>query len=148
MRDERIISALIGLVGACGSNPKTEDTDRVMLEALSFIRCCPEAGEAEIQKMVERIHEEKFAVSPGCAQCAMPCGNTSDYDMQRLSTAAPEIRTLKLRLLEEIRETACLAQGREIDLLYQALAYVGYDVDEAMLQSLLERMKSGREEDR
>ena len=70
--DEAVISALIGLAGACNNNPKTLRTDRVLLRAL--------AGELD----AEAVRAEKFAVAPDCAVCANPCGNTSDYDMDRL----------------------------------------------------------------
>ena len=36
MEENRIISALIGLVGACNNNPKTENTDHVIIKALAF----------------------------------------------------------------------------------------------------------------
>ena len=36
MKEDKTISALIGLVGACNNNPKTENTDRVIIKALAF----------------------------------------------------------------------------------------------------------------
>lgn len=35
MQKDKIISALIGLVGACNNNPKTENTDRLVIKALA-----------------------------------------------------------------------------------------------------------------
>ena len=36
MEKNKIISALIGLIGACNNNPKTENTDRIVIKALAF----------------------------------------------------------------------------------------------------------------
>ena len=35
MREDKVISALIGLAGACSSNPKTDATDNVVIKALA-----------------------------------------------------------------------------------------------------------------
>ena len=128
IQDEAVISALIGLAGACNNNPKTEQTDRLLLMAL--------AGE----RSAEEVRAEKFAVAPDCAVCANPCGNTSDYDMDRLYTADPEVHGAKVQILAALRETAkSLLQTpeAEIDLFYKALLYVGSDLDLDALRALL-----------
>ena len=100
---DKIISALIGLARACGSNPKTENTDALVIKALAF----PEGGDdSAISRMVEAIHEEKFTISPGCATCASPCGNTSDYDLSLLYQAQEDVRTVKLVILAALRKAA------------------------------------------
>ena len=76
MQGDRIISALIGLVGAMSNNGKTERTDSVVREA--FLRLTD--GDSE-EETVQKIHAEKFAIAPDCTNCLNPCGNTSDYDM-------------------------------------------------------------------
>lgn len=43
MDEKGIISALIGLTGACNNNPKTENTDHVVIKALAFPVVWPEA---------------------------------------------------------------------------------------------------------
>ena len=78
MREDGILSALIGLVGACGGNPKTANTDKVIVKALAFPLLHPEE---DVSGTVEAVRAEKNAVAPHCAHCASPCGNTSDYDM-------------------------------------------------------------------
>lgn len=42
MKEDKIISALIGLVGACSNNPKTAGTDSLVIKALAFPLLCPE----------------------------------------------------------------------------------------------------------
>ena len=59
MQGDRIISALIGLVGAVSNNGKTERTDSVVREA--FLRLTDGDNEEET---VQKIHVEKFAIAP------------------------------------------------------------------------------------
>lgn len=140
MQGDAVIGALIGLVGACNNNPKTGQTDRIFLKALAA------AGEAaDEQALLEEIRSEKHAIAPDCAVCSNPCGNTSDYDIERLYTAAEEIRGIKLQLLSAIRETAGMllhAPATEIDLLYKALLYVGCDLDTESLREVLEETRA------
>lgn len=141
MREDSIISALVGLAGACGSNPKTADTDQVVMEALAAPLLHPEWDRDALSQVVQGIHAEKNAVAPGCAHCAAPCGNTSDYDMRRLEGAPEEIRTLKRRLLAALQRVAAQHEEPPADMefFYKALAYVGYDVEEAPLLALVEQ---------
>lgn len=138
MREDKIISALIGLVGACGNNPKTENTDRLLIKALASV-----SDTQDISKTVDEIRKEKNLISPGCAVCKMPCGNTSDYDMSRIYTAEAEIRNAKLHILSEIQEAAkYIYQNKvslsesEIGFFYKALSYLSYDLEKAALLSL------------
>ena len=132
--EDRIISALVGLVGACGSNPKTENTDSVLMSALSA-----QPGDAAA---LAAIYAEKNAVSPGCATCAMPCGNTSDYDMGRIYAAPAEIRDLKLRIIARLRQTARnIGSGADCGIFYKALTYISLDLPESELQRLLEEIE-------
>ena len=137
---------LIGLVGACNNNPKTEHTDNLVLTALSF----PSNGRSE-SELIERIRAEKNAIAPNCATCATPCGNTSDYDVSRIYNAEPTVRDLKLQVLEQIRQLATyfLQNGITLTeentfLFYKALSYVSYDVSEQTLVALLEEIKQAK----
>ena len=150
MREDKIINALIGLVGACNNNPKTADTDSLVINALAFPLLCPGDDDKALQEMVDDIHSEKNCVAPGCAICAAPCGNTSDYDMRRIYEADDVIRKVKLQILEEIQKLAayvCCNQqfGRTLcidnRLFYKALSYVSYDMDEVGLLELLDEVK-------
>lgn len=145
LREGRIISALIGLAGACNNNPKTADTDSLVIRALAFPLLCPEYDDRALQEMVDRIHREKNSVAPGCAVCAAPCGGTSDYDMCRLYEADDGICRLKLQILKKLKGLAAYCHNQESgtipdidpDFFYKALLYVGSDMDEADLQGLL-----------
>ncbi len=146
MRGDRIISALIGLAGACSNNPKTADTDSLVIKALAFPLLCPEYDDKALQEIVNDIYLEKYSIAPGCAACAAPCGNTSDYDMRRIYEADDAIRKVKLQILEKLQKLAayacrCSKSGItsyiDISFLYKALSYVSYDIDEAELLGLL-----------
>lgn len=96
MREDIIISALVGLAGACSSNPKTADTDSLVIKALAFPLLHPGYDDKALREIVDDIHSEKNSVAPGCAMCTAPCGNTSDYDMRRIYEADDGIRRAKL----------------------------------------------------
>lgn len=96
-----LIGALVGLARATVNEPKTDDTDRVLREGL-LMAARPAAGEAELDRMKAIVQAEKHCVAPNCATCAMPCGNTDDYDMARLWAAPAEVRALKLRVLNSV----------------------------------------------
>lgn len=147
MREDAVISALIGLAGACGNNPKTANTDRLVIKALAFPVRYPECEDSVLQELADNIRTEKFTIAPGCAVCTAPCGNTSDYDMRRLYEAEDAIRSAKLRVLAKLQELAAGIFCRleedgqfpgDTGFFYKALSYVGYDVDEAALLALLE----------
>lgn len=151
MKENQIISALIGLVGACNNNPKTTDTDDLVIKALAFPLICPEYDDGTLQKMIDNIYSEKNSVAPGCAMCTAPCGNTSDYDMRRIYEADDEIRKLKLQILEKLPELAAYAyRNRQSGIpscidnvfFYKALSYVSYDMDAADLLGLLEEAEN------
>lgn len=146
MREDRIISALIGLVGACNNNPKTANTDSLVIKALAFPLLRPEFDDKELQEMINDIYSEKNSIAPGCATCMAPCGNTSDYDMRRIYEADDTIRKVKLRILEKLQKLAAYAYSNQetgiipytgSGFFYKALSYVSYDLDEAELLGLL-----------
>ena len=145
MQNDTVISVLIGLVGACNNNPKTEETDELILTALSY------SNGLEEKETIERIRAEKNRIAPGCAACATPCGNTSDYDINRLYSAEPTIRALKQQILTEISQLAtCTLQHRvtltdeNMRIFYKALSYVSYDLTEQTLLELLEEIQRAR----
>lgn len=140
---DRIIGALMGLMGAVNNNSGTENTDRVMIKALAYPHLCPDLGEAEANELVGEIHAEKFAVSPGCATCTAPCGNTSDYDMSRIYGAEEDIREIKLGILSSLGETAAhvYTEGKRLsegdsEFFRRALSLVSYDIDRDALLAL------------
>ena len=133
MRSDNVISALIGLIGACSSNPKTPETDDIVLNALAFSHDCKNP-ERE-QEMTDNVRREKFSVSPNCASCAMPCGNTSDYDMNRIYDAPDDIREAKLKLLDAVTSLAArICDNGEkpsqstMNAIFKALTYIALDL--------------------
>ena len=147
--DLKILSALIGLCGAVSNNGKTENTDRVVLEAILS---------QEPEKAVRRIHEEKYKISPDCASCPAPCGNTSDGDLSRWNEAPEHIRRLKeevmagLERMAEARaksmtENLCRTQEPEVpEVVYRAISWLGYvslnfELGEETGRELLEEIK-------
>ena len=138
-RSDRVISALIGLAGVCGNNPKTENTDRVILQSLAA------SPETDADTIVQAIHREKDLIAPDCARCQTPCGNTADYDMSRIDRAAEPLCSLKRRLIALLRERAARAQAtetvptpEETAFFYQALSALNWATEPESIESLLE----------
>ena len=94
---DTLLGALVGLARSTSSEPKTENTDAVLNAGLR-LAAQPDAPAETLQRMLDITRAEKHAVAPNCATCAMPCGNTKDYDLTRLRSAAPAVRQRKLRL--------------------------------------------------
>ena len=105
------------------NNGKTERTDSVVREA--FLRLTD--GDSE-EETVQKIHAEKFAIAPDCANCLNPCGNTSDYDMAQFYAADVKIIAAKRDLIEAICKKM---SSSEIipETVYQGIAYLGYDLE-------------------
>ena len=132
-----LIGALIGLARAI-DDPATvsDETWTVMTEGL--LATAPDACpvDAAIEALIRKVRAEKERLAPGCSQCMAPCGRTADYDMQALWNAEEEVRTLKLRILADLREIAAhiahapAQQDEKTDvypLLSEALFKIGYD---------------------
>lgn len=147
LTEYKIISVLIGLIRACDSNPKTENTDRLVIKALAFPLFCV-SDVCTSDDIIAEIRAEKNIISPGCATCAAPCGNTSDYDMSNVFDASNEIRNTKLSVLSELQTAAAYIYQNEIslsendiELFYKALAYFSYDMEKEAYISLLEEIQ-------
>ncbi len=133
-----VVFALIGLAGAVQNGGKSGSTDSVVARAL--------LGElGGVWSAVEAIHREKFRISPNCETCASPCGNTSDYDMERYSAAPPELRRLKRELIDAVYEKTLLLWGEDSpvlpDMIYQALSYIKYDLTPESYLTMIERLR-------
>lgn len=143
MLTDSIIGALIGLVGACANNRKTLSTDGVIISSLAFIAEHPDCTDVETERIVADVRAEKFAVSPNCATCTSPCGNTSDYDMSRVYSAPDDVREAKCGLISEL---SCLAEktvksGKMLppdamDTVMRALSYISYDIAKEYIHEL------------
>ena len=92
---DALLGALVGLARSTVNEPKTEDTDRVLAAGLR-LAAEPNAVESALLRMTDIVEAEKHRVAPNCAACAMPCGNTSNYDLVRLWCGTGEICGLKV----------------------------------------------------
>ena len=97
MRNDKIIGALIGLVGAAGNSGWTEKTDQTIASALL---------QEDNDETIEEIHREKYRLSPGCSTCTAPCGNTSDYDMSCFWNGSLEEQKRKHDIINELQQVA------------------------------------------
>lgn len=135
LQDE-LIGALIGLVHACQNNPKTEQTDSLLIEGLYTVIADARRKDALLREMTARVRADKAAVAPNCVTCTARCGNTDDYDMKRMWNAGADIRSLKIKILSGVCGMAAdaysaLAGGcldEEVNVfLHRALFALGED---------------------
>lgn len=128
----KTLSALIGLVGAESNNGKTEDTDAIVRQALLRMH---------EEDWSQRIREEKFRIAPNCATCSAPCGNTSDYPMEKFESWSADQRAIREQVIRELQRIAAVESDSLPEIVYRAIAYIGYDLEEEAYQRLLEDMK-------
>ena len=128
----KTLSALIGLVGAESNNGKTEDTDAIVRQALLRMHK---------EDWSQRIREEKFRIAPNCATCSAPCGNTSDYPMEQFESWSADQRAIREQVIRELQRIAAAEGDTLPEIVYRAIAYIGYDLEEDAYQRLLEDMK-------
>ena len=133
---DKLTGALIGLAGACANNEKTEMTDHLILEGLFTTVTNVNFNNETILQLIDRVHEEKNRISPGCTGCGAPCGQTEDYDMSKLWNADEDIRSLKSLILFGIRGMAAYAYHAMVlgytddtvnAFFYRALFVLGLD---------------------
>lgn len=137
MRNDKIIGALIGLVGAAGNSGWTKETEQVIARALL---------QEDNNKLIEEIHQEKYRISPGCASCSAPCGNTSDYDMSCFWNGSPEDQKRKRDIIGESQRVAERYNNGKLaalpEVCFRALVSFSYGMDEAAYQSLMDEFHS------
>ncbi len=127
---ENILSALIGLVGAVANNGRTEQTDRVIREAVMGMN-----EEEREEEILQRIYEVKNNIAPDCAVCKNPCGNTSDYDMTQFYEGDKKILIEKKKLIGVIRNRLKISEKISDDI-YRGIAYIGYQLEPDEYQRL------------
>lgn len=106
---DQLTGALIGLARACANNQKTSQTDRLILEGLFTTLTNVNFSEDTLRALIGRVHAEKAQIVPGCVQCSSRCGNTDDYDLNRIWDAGEDIRSLKSLILFGVRGLAAYA---------------------------------------
>ena len=136
MKEAKVIGALIGLAGACNSNPKTKNTDNIIIQALAN----KNYDVVHLEALLQEIHVEKLHISPDCATCPMPCGNTSDYDMDLILKEDNENNSIKQRIILNLQALAgkYYLDGKNMDpqIFYKALVYLGFDLETQTLLDL------------
>ena len=137
--NEKIISALVGLAGAIGNKGKTEYTDLVVMKAL--LNCYSSDNEDEI---VAAIKKDKYTISPNCETCPTPCGNTSDYDMEKF-LQNQEFKSIKEELIAEVVAlTTRLNKSGKTKLpeeIYKAISYFAYELSVDSYKNLINTLK-------
>lgn len=103
---DTLLGALVGLARSTSSEPKTENTDAVLNAGLR-LAAQPDAPAETLQRMLDITRAEKHAVAPNCATCAMPCGNTKDYDLTRLRSAAHRTTEHKQNTQKTLLQNSC-----------------------------------------
>ena len=144
---DQLTGALTGLAKACGNNQKTENTDRIIIEGLFTTVTNVNFNDNTLEEMIEKVHQEKDRIVPGCATCVARCGNTDDYNMEELWNADEDIRSLKSLILFGIRGMAAYAyhalmfgmEDKEVnDFFYRALSVISYDLEgDKLLETVL-----------
>ena len=147
LQDE-LTGALIGLAKACANNGRTKETDRCIIDGLFTTVTNVNFNDETVQEQIDRVHQVKDALVPGCAACMSRCGNTDDYDMNQIWNAEEDIRSLKSLILFGIRGISAYAhhaaalgyESEEVyEFFYKALAMLGYDLEmEELLPVALE----------
>ena len=136
LQDE-LTGALIGLARACGNNPKTENTDRVIIEGLFTCVTNVNFNAKTVEGMISAVREEKNRVVPNCRDCASSCGNTDDFDMENIWNDNEDIRSLKSLILFGIRGMAAYAYHAMVlgyedeavnQFFYKALCAISYEM--------------------
>ena len=109
LQDE-LTGALIGLARVTdGDTPVNADTWRLMIEGLFTTVTNVSFNEKTIRELIDRVHEEKARLVPGCSDCGSRCGQNDDYDMNLLWNAQEDIRSLKSLILFGVRGMAAYA---------------------------------------
>ena len=107
---DQLTGALVGLSRAVDNAPDAnEGTWRLMIEGLFTTVTNVSFNEKTIRELINRVHEEKARLVPGCSGCGSRCGRNDDYDMNLLWNAQEDIRSLKSLILFGVRGMAAYA---------------------------------------
>ena len=104
LRDQ-LLGCTIGLSRVCSMHKKSPRTDFLILQAL-LDSADTSLSDGTILSTLSLIQAEKSKIAPMCETCAARCGNSDDYDMNKLYAAPDETRELKLAILHKIQEMA------------------------------------------
>ena len=135
---DQLTGALIGLARAVdGSEHLMSDAlTQLILEGLFCTQPNANTDAPALEALIGRALEQNRQMVPNCFTCAMPCGRTEDYDLNRLYNAQGENRSLRTQILTDLRSMAAYAHpawtlGARDDrvnrFLYKALVVIGRD---------------------
>lgn len=119
--NQQVLAACFTLAKLTYTNPKTEQTDAIIMEGLH-------ADESDTE-ILQKLHDEKDKLVPNCKFCSDRCGNSDDM--------FPEMKEGSYK--EKV--FACAKQSTNIPLVIEALARIASDQDEDTYQKMYERMK-------
>ena len=148
LQDE-LTGVLIGLARSCGNNPKTENTDEIIIEGLVHTITNSNTGAAALKAMIEKVREEKNTVAPDCAVCAAPCGNTSEYDVSNIWKHETDVRGVETAILFGIREMAAIifpavvmgkTDAEVNEFFYKALCMISYGMSKEDLLPVVQEL--------
>jgi hydroxylamine reductase len=145
---DQVTGKLIGLARTTNNNPPTKQSDRLILEGLFATITNVNFNDETLTKLLEQIEDVKNKLAPECKNCADPCVNYMDYDLEKLWNANEDIRSLKSLILFGIRGMAAYAyhamvlgytDERVNQFFYKALFSIGEDYSmEQLLPLVLE----------
>ena len=140
---DQLTGALIGLAHAAnGTLPEGQSIEKVMIESLFATLTNVNFDDDALKVLLDRVHETKAELVPGCGSCMSSCGHNDDYDMTRIWEADEDIRSLKSLILFGIRGMAAYAyhamvlgyENAEVNQFFsKALFALGEDWDMELL---------------
>lgn len=147
LQDE-LTGAIVGLARACAQNAYTENTTKLMVEALFTTITNVNFNDETLKILIEKVRVRKQEIISGGENSTSDNHDVNDYDMKNLWNATEDIRSLKSLILFGIRGMAAYAyhaavlgyQEEEVDqFFYKALTLIGSDMSmEELLPAVLE----------
>lgn len=147
---KELLGAMIALAKTSNNNPKTENTDRVLIEGLVATKT-EGFGEEMLQKKLDMARQEKHVISPNCSICASPCGNTSEYDVELWKEEEELCQQIKEQMVKEILDAAQMVYqgmmlGKDMSegmfIFYKVLEIVTYEFEAEELREVQEEIKA------
>lgn len=149
---KELLGALIALAKTSNNNPKTEHTDRILIEGLVAIKT-QSFEEEMLKKKLTMARQEKHVISPNCSTCASPCGNTSEYDIDLWKEEEEICQEIKAEMIGEILGMAQLVyqamllkrdMSENMDIFYKVLEIVTYDFEVEDLRAVQQEIEESK----
>lgn len=92
---DQLTGALIGLARSTDGNEWAlkDSTAAIVVEGLFATLTNVNFDNEALQRLIDRVEEEKARLIPDCAVCASPCGKNNDYDIQFDSMGKDHLET-------------------------------------------------------